>query len=343
MKLRYLYPYIPGNIVSLSKEAQRRLEWLDWYYGHRKQARLACRHFGISPDTFYRWIKRFDPKNLRTLESKSRRPGKLRTMATPPEYIQRVFEIRKTDLEKSKYEIQEELRRDGISLGTTTIQKIINRHPELINIQHKRKIRSRRKLSIARIKASRELKNKYPGSLIQVDTKHLYILNKRFYLFAAVDCQSRMGYISIKKGGSSKSGEEFLNELIEYFPFKIEAVQTDNGSEYLLHFHQRCQKLGITHYFTDPQCPKQNGRVERFIQTAVYEFFNWQEDLLDDLEMIQKKCQEFNHKYNHQRFHRILGYKTPAEYLEETVEYANIGVEFDRSKVYGMWVSSTAF
>jgi transposase InsO family protein len=262
-------------------------------------------------------------------------------MTTPPAHIQRVVEVRKNDLEKSKYEIQEELKREGILLGTSTIQKIINHHSQLLNTQHQRKIRSRKKLSIARIKAAKDLKDKYPGSLVQIDTKHLYILNQRFYLFAALDCQSRMGYISVKKTGSSKSGEEFLNEAVESFPFRIEAIQTDNGSEYLLHFHQRCEELGIKHYFTDPQCPKQNGRVERFIQTAVYEFFNHQEDLLDDLEMIQKKCQEFNFRYNHQRFHQVLAYKTPVEYLEETSEYANIGSESNRSKVYGMWVSST--
>ena len=257
-------------------------------------------------------------------------------MTTPLEYIQRVIEIRKDDLEKSKYEIQEELKREGISIGTTTIQKIINRHPFLLNTQHKKKIRAKRKISIARIKAARELRNKYPGSLIQIDTKHLYILNKRFYLFTAIDCFSRSGYISAFKTGSSKSGEEFLNEVARFFPFKIEAIQTDNGSEYLLHFHKRCQELGITHYFTDPHCPKQNGRVERFIQTATYEFFNYQEDLLDNLDMIRDRCRQFNIKYNYQRFHQTLKYKTPAEYLEETIEYANLDTNLVENEVYGI-------
>jgi len=328
MKLRYLAPAICGNTVSLSKDARRRLEWLDWYYGHGKKARLTCRHFGVSPDIFYRWKRRFNPKNLATLESRSKRPRQTRKMTTPLEIIQRVIEIRRRDLEKSKYEIQEELRREGVPLGTSTIQKIINQHPQLLNTQHHRKIRYRRKLSITRIKAARELRDKYPGSLVQLDTKHLYILNRRFYLFAALDCQSRMGYVSAFKRGSSDSGEEFLDELVKYFPFKIESIQTDNGSEYLGYFHGKCEGLGIQHYFTDPQCPQQNGRVERFIQTAVYEFFNYQDDLLDDLEMIRERCREFNHKYNTQRFHQILGYKTPLEYLEAT-EYVSISADLD--------------
>lgn len=325
MKLRYLFPSV-GKVISLSKEGQQRLAWFDWYEGHGRRARLTCRHFGISPDTFYRWKRRFNPKSLRSLEDdkRSRRPKKLRTMTTLPEVIGQVVEIRRGNPEKSKYEIKEELRRKGISLGSTTIQKIINRHLDLLNTQHHRQVRSVRRRAIARIKAARELKNRYPGSLIQIDTKHLYILNRRFYLFTAIDCHSRLGYVSAFKSGSSQSGQLFLQELLGYFPFKIESMQTDNGSEYLANFHYQGQQLGINHYFTDPQCPKQNGRVERFIQTATYEFFNWQEDLLDDLEAIRAKCQEFNFQYNHQRLHQALGYKTPMEYLKDTGHYVKV-------------------
>ena len=162
----------------------------------------------------------------------------------------------------------------GIVIGYNTIQKIINRHPELLNSQHLKRLRTHRKMAIARIKAARELREKYPGSLVQIDTKHLYVLGKRFYLFAAVDCKSRSGFIWPYETASSASAADFLTKLVNYLSFAVEAVQTDNGPEYLLNFHKTCQKLGIIHYFTDPYCPKQNGRVERLIQTATYEFFN---------------------------------------------------------------------
>lgn len=334
MKLRYLFPHNHlDRITGLSPEALRRLAWFDFYVGHNHNARLTCRHFGISPDTFYLWKRRFIPKYLKTLEDdkRTRRPKRLRTMTTPYEIIQQVIGIRRDDPEKSKYEIAEELRRQRIILGTSTIQKIINRHPELSNSQHIRRIYSSRRKSIARIKASRELKNKYPGSLVQVDTKHLYILGKRFHLFCAVDGFSRYGYVSIFETGSSQSAREFLQELKAYFPFRIIAAQTDNGSEYLLNFHKGCQDLGIEHYFTDPYCPKQNGRVERFIKTAVYEFFNHQEDLLPEVKLIQERCWRFNFKYNYQRFHQALKYRTPKEHLE-TIGYTVVG----KKRVYGI-------
>lgn len=334
MKLRYLFPLNRlDRIVGLSPEALRRLSWFDFYVGHNRNARLTCRHFGISPDTFYLWRRRFDPRYLKTLEDdkRTRRPKRLRTMTTPWEVIQQVIGIRKGDLEKSKYEIAEELQRQGVILGTSTIQKIINHHPELSNSQHLRRIHSHRKRSIARIKAAVELKNKYPGSLVQVDTKHLYILGKRFYLFCAIDGFSRYGYVSVFETGSSQSARRFLGELATYFPFRIIAVQTDNGSEYLLNFHQGCQDLGIQHYFSDPHCPQQNGRVERFIKTAVYEFFNRQEDLLPEIGLVRESCWRFNFKYNQQRFHQALKYQTPKEHLE-TIEYTVIG----KKRVYGI-------
>lgn len=325
MKLRYIWPKgFQNKVVSLSHEAQVRLSWIDRYLSHGKNARETCRHFGISPDTFYLWKNRFNPGNLTTIEDNktTRRPKHLREMTTPLAYIQKVIQIRKDDPEKSKYEISEELKREGIKLGTSTIQKIINRHPGLLlNSLHSWKFKARRKLAIARIKAARELKEKCPGSLVQIDTKHLYVLNKRFYVFAAVDSFSRLGYISAFKTGSSLSGSLFLEEVLNYFPFKIKAIQTDNGSEYLLNFHKTCKQNSISHYFTDPYCPRQNGRAERFIQTATYEFFNWQDDLLPEINQLKERCQKFNEKYNNYRFHRSLGYNTPKEYLKERKVY----------------------
>lgn len=335
MKLRYLYPYNRlKRIVGLSLQAQRRLAWFDFYQGHGRNARLTCRHFCISPDTFYRWKRRFNPRYLKTLEEdESRhRPRRLRTMTTSPTVLRRITEIRLADREKSKYEIAAELRREGVRVGTSTIQKVINRNPQLLNTQHHRRVSSRRKLSIARLKAARELRERFPGSLVQIDTKHLFILRRRFYLFCALDCRSRWGYVSAFKSSTSQAAQAFLREVLAFLPFKIEALQTDNGSEYLGQFHEECQKLGLIHYFTDPQCPKQNGRVERFIQTATYEFFNYQDDLLDELEMVRARCQLFNHKYNYCRLHQKLGYKTPTEYLEEIAECVSVV----SSQVYGV-------
>lgn len=316
------YNIVPWNQIkdsSLSKDGLRRLTWMDWYYSHGKNAELTCRHFGISKSLFYRWKNRFNKGSLKTLEfdTKTRRPHKVRTMTTPLWIQKKIYDIRADDLEKSKYEIQAELRDEGIIIGRKCIEKIIKRHPELTNIQHKKNVRKHKNHAIARVKAARELREKDLGSLVQVDTKYFYVLGKKFYIFSAIDCFSRYGFIYCYRSISSSSGSDFIKKVREYFPFEIQAINTDNGSEYLLEFHKEIESWGIPHYFTDPHCPKQNGRVERFHQTAEYEYFNYQYDLLDDIDMINQHCMLFNTKYNMKRYHRSLSYKTPKQVVLE--------------------------
>jgi len=236
-------------------------------------------------------------------------------MTTPYTVQKKIYDIRLSDLEKSKYEIHEELKREGLLVAHNVIQKVINRHTELKNTQHRNKVKAHRARTIARLKAARELREKHLGSLVQVDTKYFYVLGKKFYLFSAVDCKSRYGFVYAYTTISSSSAQDFIRKVREYFPFPICAINTDNGSEYLKDFHGEISTWGIPHYFTDPHCPKQNGRVERFHQTVEYEYFNYQYDLLDELTMIRDKCREFTTKYNQQRFHQALGYKTPYEYV----------------------------
>ena len=328
MRAFKIIPLVQINSANLSKSALTRLTWFDFWHTHQKNISLTCRHFGISRDTFYLWKKRFNPNSLSTLEDnlKTRTPHKLREMTTPSWILKKIYDIRLDDLEKSKYEIHEELKRMGIKVCHDTIQKVINRHFELKNIQHKSTLRKHRNYSIARIRAAKELKEKDLGSLVQIDTKYLYVLGKRFYLFVAIDCKSRYAFIWAYKSCNSTNAADFLTRVIEYFPFSIKAINTDNGPEYLLNFHKECQELSIPHDFSYPYTPKMNSRAERLIQTAEYEFFNYQEDLMPNLEEINLRCGIFNDKYNNRRFHQAIHYKTPTEYVTNYLQQRKGGL-----------------
>lgn len=321
------FPKIQVETSKLSKDALKRLSWFDFSRSHDGNASLTCRYFGISRDTFYRWKRRFNPRVLQSLEfdTKTRRPHKVRIMQVSPPIVHRIYLIRKEDPEKSKYEIQVELRTEGITIGQSAIQKIINRHPELRNVQHKKNVKKHRRYKIARIKAAVELREKGIGSLVQVDTKHFSLLGNTYYFFSAIDCKSRYGFVYAYRSISSLSGQDFIRRVKEYFPFLIQAVNTDNGSEYLLNFHKEIESWGISHFFTNPHCPKQNGRVERFHQTVEYEYLNYQ-NLYPDLALVREHCMIFNTKYNTKRYHRSLGYKTPQQFV----------LEYQKGEVYGI-------
>ena len=64
---------------KLSFAAQLKLEWLIFYQTIGKgNARLTAKHFGINPKTLHKWKKRFNEKDLSTLEECSRAPVKTR-------------------------------------------------------------------------------------------------------------------------------------------------------------------------------------------------------------------------------------------------------------------------
>ncbi len=67
---------------TISPEGAKRLRWMD-HYGRSGNARLTCRYFDISAQTFYCWKNRFDPEDLTTLEAESRRPRHVRQPLTP--------------------------------------------------------------------------------------------------------------------------------------------------------------------------------------------------------------------------------------------------------------------
>ena len=83
-----------AGLPELSREARQRLKWLDYYREHGGNARLTCRHFDICPQTFYRWKRRYDPWDLRSLEDRSRKPKRLRQPTWSPGLVQAVLRLR---------------------------------------------------------------------------------------------------------------------------------------------------------------------------------------------------------------------------------------------------------
>ena len=63
--------------VELSPEGRARLRALS-LWRESGNAKLVCSTFGLSRATLYRWRKRFDPRDLPTLQERTRRPRRVR-------------------------------------------------------------------------------------------------------------------------------------------------------------------------------------------------------------------------------------------------------------------------
>ena len=123
------------NKVSLTKEAKRRLQWIDYYQTHGNNARLTCRHFGIVHHTFYRYYERFKSQEFSGLEAKSHRPSHVRQPPTPRLVIDRNRILRKTNPELSKYKLRVILTCDyGYSLSPSSISRTISSHQAIIDV-----------------------------------------------------------------------------------------------------------------------------------------------------------------------------------------------------------------
>jgi len=115
----------PKKII-LSKQAKIRLTWME-YYQKCKNARMTCRHFGISPDTFYLWKRRFNPSDLSTLEDKKTPTSSpyAKKQLWSPETIGIIIELKSKFPSMGKEKISLYLQDRNISVSSATIGRIL--------------------------------------------------------------------------------------------------------------------------------------------------------------------------------------------------------------------------
>ncbi|MBI1934521.1 helix-turn-helix domain-containing protein, partial [Candidatus Peregrinibacteria bacterium] len=117
-----------AEALSIGRAARQRLRWFLYALDHGNDPREVGKHFGISPSTFRRWLKRFDPADPQSLEEKSRRPHTIREPDTLPEVVALIREYRMRFPTMGKEHIQEALAKEhGITLSPSTIGRVIRR------------------------------------------------------------------------------------------------------------------------------------------------------------------------------------------------------------------------
>ncbi len=271
----------------------------------------------FSERTLKYWLSNYRKGGLSGLKDKSRRP-RSQPDETPIRIKERIIELRKKTKLCAK-KMNYKLKKEGISIGTRTIGKIIKQE------------------GLVKKYRTRKLKYKYikvplvPGELVEIDIKYVpkRLGNRRYYQFTAIDCASRWRYLKIYDDIGNGSAIKFLNKVIERASFKIRAVKTDNGScftnrytGYLkssdpinprLHpLDVECQRLNIIHYLIDPGKPAQNGKVERSHRTdqeMFYDRCNFKTVL-----GLKRAIKQWNHNYNNLE-HCALDGLTPNEAL----------------------------
>jgi transposase InsO family protein len=271
----------------------------------------SCRYFGISRETYYQWKRAYAQEGEKGLINSKPCPENP-TLRTAPDIEEKILYIRK-NYYLGQQRISWYLKRyHDITVSPSAVRNVLVRYNlnRLPKNQRTRTIVSRYK----------RYEKQVPGHRIQVDVKFLTFYGKdgrkiRRFQYTAIDDATRIRALKSYTKHTQINTIDFMNYVINKFPFRIHTVQTDNGHEFQAKFHWHVEDQGIRHVYIRPGTPRLNGKVERSHGTDKEEFYQMME-YKNDVDLV-KKIKEWENFYNYQRPHGGLKGKTPYEVLKE--------------------------
>lgn len=275
----------------------------------------TCRRYGISRETFYKWKRRFEALGER---------GLINSKPCPQNPTIRV----KADIEAKILELRVEHR-----LGPQRIVCYLERfHGMKVSSNGVRGVLIRNGLQRLspeppkkHPKPFKRYEKEVPGHHVQVDVKVVFFKDKngariKRFQYTAIDDATRARVLRIYDRQNQINSIDFINQVVDRFPFRIKYIRTDNGHEFKTLFHWHVHDLGMLHVYIKPFTPRLNGKVERSHLTDQREFYQIVH-YTDDLD-LKDKLQYWEDFYNFHRPHSALKGKTPYEVLrEKMVQY----------------------
>jgi transposase InsO family protein len=284
---------------------------------------LTCRHFGISRQTFYRWLKRYEPLDLTTLEERSHCPRRRRQPTWSFPLAEKVLLLRLQFPRWGKDKLAVLLRRQKVSISVSMVGRILNQlqqqgrlvEPPRSGVPGSRRALRPRPYAVRKPK---QYAASEPGDLVDVDSLDVRpIPGVVFKQFTARDVVSRWDVIQAHPRATAQTAAQFLDTLQHRMPFPIRAVQVDGGSEFAAEFEQACQQRGLHLFVLPPRSPKLNGAVERANRTHTEEFYQVTACSLE-MKKLNRELRQWERIYNTVRPHQALGYLTPLQFLRQS-------------------------
>jgi transposase InsO family protein len=302
----------------ITEKAKKRCRVLAFWERHGTEATGEA--FRVSSRTLFRW-QRALKKNLGKLEGlnpKTTAPKNRRIRKVSEEIFNNIISLRLKHPRLGKDKIHSLLKENGYSGSVSTVGRLIgdlkreNRIPIKVNYSlsgktgrlSERKPRGYRK-KLRRPKGYRTL---------QVDTVIRFIDGMKRYILTGVDTEKKTAFAACYTNHGSLSASDFLRKALEVLPDCPRAIQTDNGSEFSLHFERACTDLNLIHYHNYPRSPKMNACIERFNRTLDEELLQYHKPLMrDDVSKFNDYLIDWLLWYNGERPHFALGQISPLK------------------------------
>lgn len=173
-----------------------------------------------------------------------------------------------------------------------------------------------------------------PGEKIQIDVKEVPYAclrgaalrnGKHLYQWTAIDECTRWRFVFGYEEHTPENSVDFLRRLRAAFPFEIQTIQTDNGTEFTYRFISDTEKcpfetklceLGITHKLIKPRTPWHNGKVERSHRNDQRYFY--EHETFRNVTELNEKLIDHLLWSNHKRM-RVLDRKSPKQKLMDFI------------------------
>ena len=297
------------------KEVERRAKILTFWDKHGDTATIEA--FGVSSRTMYRWQAALtrEQGNLNALDPKSTAPHGRRRRISPSGFTERVIALRGEHPRLGKEKLAVLLKGEGYAISvsftgrTLTDLKKAGRLPSPARLS----FQGRTGNLVERVpKRRKKLRRPRGYRVLEADTVVRFIDGAKRYVLTGVDTEKRTAFAAAYTNHGSTSAADFLKKCREALPDCPSALQTDNGSEFALHFSRTASDLSLTHFHTYPRSPKMNAHVERFNRTLDEEFLQGNRALLrDDVKAFNDKLVDWLLWYNGERPHHALGQVSP--------------------------------
>lgn len=277
----------------------------------------ACRTFGVSRTSYYRWKERVDRYGLDALWPKDRRRPS-QPNETPTWIVEIILAEAVVRPTLGCRQLTDTLAERGIAISASGLSKVLRRH----NLS-RRSERVQALAALTAVTTGLVAKDELdagpfgfchwaarPGDLVGLDAFYVGNLKGvgRVWQLTAVDTATRWAVVSLIVGNpNSLRAGRFLKHVIDRFAelgVHITRVLTDNGPEFIGPDFRKARRLWeIEHVRTPPRSPNHNAVCERFQGTVLDEFYRpaFHRRRFERVNDIDRELQSWIERYNYDR------------------------------------------
>ena len=276
----------------------------------------ACQVFGVSRNTYYKWVKAASAYGTSALLPKDRRsPHQPNAMSLEEVSVILAEAVARPTL--GPRSLLRHLADRGVHRSASGVAKVLRRH-RLGTVRQ-------RVAALAALTAAETgqvtdaalegpfgfcLFATHPGQVVSLDTFYVGRLKGvgAVWQLTAVDVATRTAVVQLAVG--DKTAEvaarfvDHLRKALRKLGITMTGILSDNGPEFTgKAFREKVTAMGLVHHRIPPRSPNHNAVCERFHGTVLAEFFrpHFHRGRVNDIALLDRSLQAWTRDYNERR------------------------------------------